>query len=390
MEKKPSSTWLNRKLSVSIFWFVFCGLGFAIHAGVVTSTYWRKDVVSVTQAEYPDEIYPPAISFCFQMGDIYNEASNFSRHLPSESVNRCEKAKNKSRRSRNSWESGKDNRACFDDMLRFLGEDEGLLKTWLYPFSDLVQLISIVDPTSFNYEEFDGTLLEDLERRTVTPFLLEGRSMGCYRVFMDNGTRQAYQRYHPRFSGLLKPFFEIEFKSKVANFSDVDTHLHRNDTFPLGHDRYSTLSTTLSYQLSYTEHETGYDTRFYNNPCQNYGTGGKAQKVAECMRGRKDDAKVRDECNDRFIVNDCKSYSYAPSEMKKENQGRPLNVALVLAPKVTKTKKIPRTSLGEYIALMTGIMGFWLGFDLVLGFDISYQVAKARKRRAERKMVQLN
>ncbi|KAI1285264.1 hypothetical protein HDE_12110 [Halotydeus destructor] len=383
-------SWYCFKPQFTTIWFAICGLGFAYHAYVVTETYMENHNASATETIYLAEITPPAISFCFRIGDIYDESKHHYGNSDSDNdiIKECQKAK--AGLLENKFEQ---HGSCMGTIVDYDDEIIKGLKRFVHTFSELVNKVSVVNSSNFDFDEMSGTSLKRFEAHSVQIAPLQ--NLICYRVVLNHGLKQSYERSHPKFSSLLKPFFAIEFnRSKVENLSHIEVFLHRANTLPQIYDQSAMLKSTSTYQFGYRQHETRYKTGFFSQPCKVYHGYDQITALMDCI---KTDTECVDQrlnkfemCYKQIARSDCFSQMYEPVVMKKEDGcDNTLRMELILETKTIRTTVTPKISQGEYVALLTGVLGFWLGFNLVSGLEFSYRAIKSRQGKLSHPVVEL-
>ncbi|KAI1285591.1 hypothetical protein HDE_12106 [Halotydeus destructor] len=142
----------------------------------------------------------------------------------------------------------------------------------------------------------------------------------------------------------------------------------------------------LSYFLGYQEHVYTYDHDFRNRPCKDYENGRK-HAIDECLRKEK---RTEEECNEKFKLKDCSMTSFKPLQHGRHWHGAmTVKFSLLLQPTRSETTMIPKTSFSEFVTLLTGIIGFWLGFNLITFHGVSKLLIKTLRREAAQPLGQL-
>ncbi|KAI1285507.1 hypothetical protein HDE_12112 [Halotydeus destructor] len=381
----------------NLVWFLLCCLGFTVHTYYVSQMYFKRHVVSVTSAHYPSHIIAPAISICFKLGDIYDsKASYFFYNRP---LLQCEQASQLSNRMEPkpkdeevAWNEA--NKGCYREMAaianrKHKGNVTVVMERLLYNFSEIVENISYLNFKKNEYIDVDNIRLANLSMET---FSMTNKPVGCYKVSLNIGCGGKKARSDLKYNDLLIPYLKIQFKS-FDDMTDVEIFIHPRDVLPLADESHFVMNSNSTYEFGYRAFERSYDTKYYRQQCENYGNGGRAHQLAKCLENAHRDRSLSaaKACEKEYAKADCSFTSYEPVVMKDEyNEKGLLKVGIILESKVTRTCLVPKTTLGEFIAYLFGIAGFWFGFNLVTVLDISNKVAQVHRLKAGRPMVKLN
>ncbi|KAI1285432.1 hypothetical protein HDE_12103 [Halotydeus destructor] len=249
------------------------------------------------------------------------------------------------------------------------------IKELVYPLHELVVNVSIRNPKTLQTDRVDKLQWTAFVKDSVDFYELQGKALVCYKVPLAKLIGQPYSKNS--FGHLKTPF--LKFDINRANRIDfVELYVHDEDILPLDEDHRIVLYPNTSYTLGYQEHVYMFDEFFNNRPCKQYAIGRK-HEVARCIARKKSEQA----CNSQFQDKDCYMTSFRPVLARRVDKSElTISVGLLLRMNRSKTTMIPKTSLSEFLTLLSGIIGFWFGVNLITFHGISKFVIKTCQRGA--------
>ncbi|KAI1285506.1 hypothetical protein HDE_12111 [Halotydeus destructor] len=390
-----------------------------VHTVLVTRVYLDHTVISNTEIIWPAEIQPPAISLCFQCEDILpKEPENGfpgihsiprlkppnlpkDGHKPPNNVPKPPKdfkprgpPWDKERRDarRDGFSTS---RACVKAIVQTLANRSAeemnveLQKVFL-PLFHIVNVLSVLNPANYTRTGIPGQEWRQFVDEHVTLSVLSGKDLVCYKIPLSLLVQETYRPPQLEKIDLLQPFLEFEIQNQRQE-SFYELYIHGNDVLPLAQDHRVVLYPGRTHELSYRKAIVKYDHVFRDRPCMDYGVGGKNHAKAECVKKGEHGNETRRRCFEKFKMDDCFLRTFKPVMVRKNSRNvSDVTFSLLLETKESLTTKIPKTTLSEFVTLLTGIVGFWFGFNLITVLEVSKMVVKARQRKAERSRVALD
>ncbi|KAI1285592.1 hypothetical protein HDE_12105 [Halotydeus destructor] len=236
-------------------------------------------------------------------------------------------------------------------------EKKGIAKV-VKPLDKLVFNIAIRNSTTLNLTLLKNGEWEDSVDIYTQPYVLKEKYLVCYAIPLEQLIGKPYKG--PFQDYIESPFLELEVNLHNA-LGFIELYLHDEKVRPLAQDDRIVLYPQWSYTLGYREHVYTFDDDFTNRPCKDYKIARK-HEIAECLFKH----GTEEVCNERFSYKDC-SMTYFKSVLHQRlfHEDMTVKVSLLLEPKKSVTTMIPKTSLAEFVTLVTGIFGFWLGLNLI-------------------------
>ncbi|KAI1285593.1 hypothetical protein HDE_12104 [Halotydeus destructor] len=252
----------------------------------------------------------------------------------------------------------------------------------VYPLHQVVVNVAIRDPIALRTTIVKLQNWAAFVNESVHVYELPVRDLVCYQIPLAKLIVQSYNA--TSFKNLATPF--VKFDVTQVNYLEfIELYIHDENVRPRAQDHRIVLYPKTTYTLGYKEHLYLYDDFFRGRPCKEY-TSFREDEIADCLVNGDPEEMCIDELNDNY----CSVTYFRPVLSKRDKQRNyAVQVGLLLGTERSKTTMIPKTTLSEYVTLVTGIIGFWFGVNLITFHGLSKNVIKTIQREPDQPMVML-